>query len=136
MNIRQAVLKAADHIESAPGDFDFCSVCVPHACGTPGCAVGWIQFYLGHRSGRIINGSFLIDGLVVNENVCGSESEFYSRMDGICAGRAWRKSAGACATTLRLYADGYHPAESRALIPASVRAIFEMTPAELAREFA
>ena len=51
MNVREAILAAADHIETYPKKFSFASVEVPsrRSCGTPGCALGWI----GHFAGSI-----------------------------------------------------------------------------------
>lgn len=60
------------------------------------------------------------------------EGIFYYRMDSL--DKSWTLEAQACADCLRLYADKYHPAESRALIPASVMRIFDMPLHELARE--
>jgi hypothetical protein len=143
MNIRQAILKAADHIERNPHLFDFKVWLMPNDCGTPGCAIGWIGLFSGKTFEK---GCWDIDGPRpgVSANVCQpalgiNAEEFYSRMDCIDLQTAfemrWRRNAENCARTLRLYADTYHPAESRALIPASVRAIFTMTPEQLRAEF-
>lgn len=134
MNIRQAVLLAADKIERTPDVYKFNAYKVPGAddggCGTPACMLGWIALYAGQQAGEEVH--------TVCERLLGvGSTEFYARVrtvsgTGFCALLGAKEVPAA----LRAYADKYHPAESRALIPASVRAIFEMTPAELAREFA
>lgn len=141
MNIRQAILKAADHIERNPSAFNFGAVRFPkpNDCGTPGCALGWIGVFAGlpdmyarsldrSDSWCVLRAAREVLGL---PDKCHTDSVFYERMDEV-AGTDWRHSAATCARALRLYADRYHPAESRSLIPESVRAIFTATPAELA----
>lgn len=125
MNIREAILKAADHIEANPHRFDFDSVLVPgKTCGSPGCALGWIAAFAGQQSGKEFQTNDLIG--------CG-DLEFYSRMDDIEApfdgdkpalACHWMNSAPGCAEVLRLYADKYHPAEKPQGIPDNVRGLF------------
>jgi hypothetical protein len=140
MNTREAILRSADHIERRPGEFDFDSVDIPDrpGCGTPGCAIGWIAHFTGYDE---INSRGFDRVLPV------TATEFYIRMDEMSGGARpvpgsfsyvegeWRTSAAVCAATLRRYADTYHPAESRDPIPASVRAIFAMTPEQIRAEF-
>jgi hypothetical protein len=47
MNIYNAIMKAADQVETHPESFDFWVNDIPERCGSPGCALGWIGFYLG-----------------------------------------------------------------------------------------
>jgi hypothetical protein len=124
MQIRQAVLKAADSIEQYPGLFDFSSVVKPNMdCGVPSCAIGWIAFWLG------INDMLPIDlfGKVTESLGLGSDFHaatfFYKRMDNVYGDVGWKWSAPECAKALRLYADKYHPD-----IPESVRRIFDEKP--------
>lgn len=140
MNIREAILKAADHIERNPLDFDFWKTGVPGSCGTPGCALGWIGHFMGETN--YFNDVCDVMGLGITKPHLPERGEFdfYRRMDKI-EGPAvlhgkWTNSAELCARTLRLYADKYHPAESRAVIPASVMRIFQMSHAELSKELA
>lgn len=102
MNIYTAIMKAADTIERYPDSFSFGSCTVPkgHDCGTPGCALGWIAFYLGHERGsRIVE----IDAAI------NRRSEFYDAMKQLSPGYAsWIGNAATCAKTLRLYAAKYH----------------------------
>jgi hypothetical protein len=102
MNIRDAILKAADHIERHPTDFSFNKIFVP-SCGTPGCALGWICAFAGISAGDSIWYE-RIPGFVQHSSV------FYSRMNDL-VGHAWKRDAAVCARGMRLYADKYHPAE-------------------------
>lgn len=134
MNIRDAILKAADHIEQNPLKFDFWASDIPTGCGTPGCALGWIAHFSGAQTTCAHDSRWAAPVHVFCEDFLGLHpEEFYEKIEDLSS--EWRSDASACATGLRAYADKYHPAESRALIPASVLAIFTMSPQELAREF-
>ena len=51
-DIRQAILKAADHIERNPNSFDYCrAITTPRQNGS-GCYVGWIAFFAGEEPGQ------------------------------------------------------------------------------------
>ena len=116
MNIRTAILKAADSIEQNPNLFNFSSILMPDSdCGTPGCALGWIAY---HRKGDAIFGSTWIA-----HNAIGIvDGKFYKRMINLYDGHEWKYSADECAATLRKYADKYHPAQG---IPAVVLSWFD-----------
>lgn len=110
MNIRQAILKAADSIEQYPKLFEWKSVSVANPeCGTPGCAIGWICRHLGHSHWE------------PNKVVGIKDCDFYERMNEIHHD-AWKRDHKICADILRIYADKYHPDTDH--IPASIRAIF------------
>lgn len=136
MNIREAILKAADHIERNPGTFRFSVGTKPHDCGSPGCAIGWIGYFAGCKSRSYIDISkelFNIHHSEVYLRLTSAESPLATDW----AYGTWPRSAERCACALRFYADKYHPADGIAEVtglPASVRAIFDMTPAELGRE--
>ena len=119
MNIRTAILKAADSIERNPHLFSFGSVAIPNKdCGTPGCAIGWIAY---HRKGDVIFGRSWLP----HKTIGISDVQFYKRMINIYDGHKWKFSADECASTLRKYADKYHPAQNtKQGIPESVLAIF------------
>lgn len=139
MNIRQAILRAADQIERNPDTFNFLSTDVPGSCGTPGCALGWIGHFMGRKG--VFNEVCDVMTLSVLGSVTGDRGEFdfYRRMDALHGFAVWRDSAAKCASAMRLYADKYHPQEGIEevrRIPADIRAIFDMTPAELQRELA
>lgn len=121
MNIREAILKAADSIESRPDLFNYWATVPDQSCGAPGCALGWIALHAGTFHGRTWDReqlAKLLGGDRVNHDY-----QFYQRMNGICEG--WESSARTCAPAMRLYADKYHPAETPKGIPSSVLAIFK-----------
>jgi hypothetical protein len=125
MNVRTAMLKAADSIERNPLDFDFDSIRLPDGCGTPSCALGWTAFHLGVALPSPCKAAGDAMGIP-------NSAVFYERMNDLtgggdyCKRHRWKDDATVCAATLRLYADKYHPAESpkHVGIPDSVRAIF------------
>lgn len=101
MKIRTAILLAANRIAKHPDLFRFFRCSVPADCGTPGCALGWISFYMGR-------GPRTRDLAPKELNVC-SQLAFYERMD-VLVGSAWSDgNAALTAKGLRLYADKYHP---------------------------
>jgi len=118
MNVRNAILKAADHIEKNPNEFDFMAIGFPEPnCGTPGCALSWIGSFLGKRAECGVTW--------FPEEVLGIEAiEFYYRMEGF--DNNWRWRADACARALRCYADAYYPTTQprHSGIPANILAIF------------
>lgn len=52
MNIYDAVMRAADHIERNPHLFNFVRSYVPD-CNTPGCLMGWVGHFMGLRTGTL-----------------------------------------------------------------------------------
>jgi hypothetical protein len=115
LNIRTAILKAADHIERHPGDFSFKEHRYPAgaACGTPGCALGWIGFFAGlHQHGWDVTRTNEFLGIPYDLHV---GNPFYERMDDLCGTTNWRFNVATCALGLRRYADKYFPAESPAV---------------------
>lgn len=111
MNIRNAILSAANHIEQNPHLFDFMSVRVPeNPCGTPGCAIGWIGHF-AEVGGWVAHNVAPAMGLKAAAGDSDAAHEFYRRMDAL-GKDGWRKDAEVCASALRLYADHYHPATS------------------------
>jgi hypothetical protein len=104
VEIREAILKAADHIEKHPREFDGDSVTVPdlNKCGTPGCAIGWILSFSGEEEGDYAWHR------VCKKHLGVTDLDFYLRMNEIEASGWWRKNNVLCAETMRLYADKYH----------------------------
>lgn len=100
MNIREAILAAASHIERNPVEFEWATCVTPNhpGCGTPGCALGWIACYMGTTMPRL-------------DSSMNRFSAFYKTMNDLAPG--WMDSAAICAYGLRLYADKYHPATER-----------------------
>lgn len=103
MNVYDAMMKAADHIEANPRDFDFNSIYHPDGCGTPGCALGWVGHFLGPVCA---SGFSWVDATARALGV--AELEFYDRMNALDGGMDWTDTATNCATTLRAYANKYH----------------------------
>jgi hypothetical protein len=112
MDIRQAILAAADHIGQNPKDFHFTAVRFPVRCGAPGCALGWIGHFYGVDrikprdetfSGNILAVTDLLGIPSYNHEEC----TFYARLDEF--NMYWRANATGCAQALRQYADKYHP---------------------------
>lgn len=99
MNIYDAIMVAADHIERHPEEFEYGCVQVPDypGCGAPGCALGWIARFAGdgHWTGT------WTDDLMDVHDVT-----FYRRMDGFDG--QWKSDASACAAALRAYARKFH----------------------------
>lgn len=112
MSIREAIEYAADRIERHASEYNFLSTARPTPCGTPGCALGWIGYYLGVNEPT--------DGepktfLSLVENRLGvSCAEFYDRMDAYHPDRSqygrgtWTTNAQRCAYALRMYAVEFH----------------------------
>jgi hypothetical protein len=123
-NIYTAIMKAADHIERHPRDFDFSVGDIPSECGTPGCALGWI----GHFAGK--SGTFMdvCECLGLVEPI--ADKQFYRRMDAVVYALPyhddWYRSAKRCAHVLRLYAAKYHAPAKPVFtgLPDIVREIF------------
>jgi hypothetical protein len=115
--IRGAMLRAADRIEQDPKVFNFCRLSVP-ACGTPGCAAGWIGFELGIPAGEGIASVMRRIG-IGDPHQYNNYSVFQNQMFEIS--QQWPNSAMVCASTLRAYADKYFPADTTELDPAFTR---------------
>lgn len=133
MNTRQAIIAAANQIDRTPAIFAYFNSRVP-SCGSPGCFIGLIACNAGFPHGESVHelcpALFGVSWDVVYDRVFDLSGRALVKNHSV----AWCSDPALTARTMRLYADKYHPAP--APIPASVRAIFEMTPAELAREFA
>lgn len=137
--IREAILSAASSIALYPARFDFSSCAVPlPGCNTPGCALGWIGSHLDLVSTAYYESDpsvrYFVGGLETVTTIMGighHELGFYARMDELSGLNYnephWTREANACATTLRAYADRYHPAK-KVTIPAPIRAIFDDMP--------
>lgn len=117
MNTREAILKAADHIEANPGLYDFQKIVVP-GCGTPGCMVGWVGCFKGISAGATC--WWLSDCFEVIMDV--PFDDFERRMDDWFYELGTSRDLGSAkdaSTFMRLYAEKYHPAEPIAEITVS-----------------
>lgn len=110
ITIRDAILKAADHIEQNPKDFNFGTVTVPHTCGSPGCALGWIHHFAGIKGHMTAIGEELIEATLLDP-MLEHDCDFYDRMDEVAKADSWRYRPAECASALRTYAEKYHAAD-------------------------
>lgn len=115
MNIREAILHAADHIERNPRAYQFDTNSKPK-CGTPGCLLGWI----GHFAGIEATDDSYMD---VVAKVIGHEWMYMGDLADELGLGGYTVDAKRAASVLRAYADRHHPAPKPG-IPESVRAIF------------
>jgi hypothetical protein len=102
VNIYDAIMKAADHINRNPSDFDFMRY-RPSKCGTPGCALGWISFFAKTPVDDHHRGALPLMGLDLSAM---GAWNFYDRMHAL--DEDWKDTAANCARTLRLYAEKHH----------------------------
>lgn len=141
VNIRQAILSAADQIERHPKSFNFIVGGVPKRDGEPGpnaydggddglrcvgCALGWISHFAAKQ---LPNGLKNYGGASFTV-ACRAMPElkpsifpngdaahiFYNLMDKAAGCRCWRDYPAVCAQTMRKYADTYWP-EQKAEAP-------------------
>lgn len=128
MNVYSAIMKAADHIEQNPGEFNFRSVRVPEApgCGTPGCALGWIGTFAEVKDETYESISLVVGNdtdrelwAVKNPLLNLDAVTFYERMEALGGGNSWRRSNTECARVLRVYAERYHTREKSRQRPTS-----------------
>lgn len=99
MDIRQAILKAAEQFDRAPHLFNYWKIKTPE-CGSPGCAIGWAATFR-EMTGYVHE--------ICQKALGVSDTTFYNRMrdlDYVVSAC----NAAEMATGLRLYADKYHPA--------------------------
>jgi len=113
MNVYEAIMKAADHIERHPNEFMFTAAFCPEkpGCGSPGCALGWIGAFMGLGARGFMEVAMRLTG----ERFSTADDTFYGRMNNLNGKRVdWRKNPDKCARALRLYAAKYHaPAKPR-----------------------
>lgn len=112
----EAIIYAAEMIERSPERYDFASIDRPDpACGTPGCALGWIGVYLDVPAESEVHYPSYLTRVLSLLSV--TASEFYERLDAIqirwreggsIDNGMWSIDAGSCARALRAYADEYH----------------------------
>lgn len=127
MNIYNAIMKAADHIEKHPERFDYWSTMVPHSEGCQACLLGWIGFYFGQTIRDDIHGPIdqRITLLGVHYSVFYAAIAKMSDVASLSQADPKRLAAG-----LRLYAAEYHEKAAITGIPDSVRQIFAELPGE------
>lgn len=109
MNIREAILAAADHIERNPGAYNYQSNSKP-SCNSPGCLMGWIGFFAGVEEAEYgymgdVCSAVGFDYCDILRFTFAMPDDAYMQLGGL-----YTKSAPVAAKVLRLYADKYHPA--------------------------
>ena len=109
MDIYTAIMKAADHIEQRPELFDFKHSEVPDPCGTPGCAIGWIGYFLGVETHHDLWFEPTLESMGFSGDAVDWQDDFYERMDSLAP--SWKHNASECARGLRAYAKKYHAPE-------------------------
>ena len=105
MDIRSAILAAADWIEKNPSSYEFQRIQKPSICGSPGCLLGYIGLYAKSNEK---------ESHTISKEILGIRSgEFYARMDNLLRNEPWRVPGWEdnAVRGLRLYADKYHPAK-------------------------
>lgn len=131
MNQREAILKAADHIERHSEGYDFWHNIVPVRCGSHGCALGWIGYFAGlteYGSAQQIVSEYLgID----------SSAFFYADMCELTNSspnpyKGWYISHSLAAKGLRLYADKRYPLKTPNWEEISARRL--VLPSEVSEE--
>lgn len=111
LDLYGVIMRAADHIEAHPREFDFASTSIPSipGCGIAGCALGWIGYFAGVRGGIVKVAGYEPSSTVVSTVLGITAITFYSRMNAIGMGMVhWSIFAKDCARCLRLYAEQYH----------------------------
>lgn len=101
MSIREAILKAADHIEANPHLYNFCFCLVPGMYGNQGCMMAWTAYFMGYAPGTCSQET-------AGEYLGVSTVEFLGRTGK----HGSRMVAENAVKDLRHYADKYHPAEA------------------------
>jgi hypothetical protein len=133
VNVYEAVMKAADHIERNPWRYDFCRAINSPGVDGNGCLVGWIAFYMGEtagqRCGESLDAPEEIEASLCKRLLGIGFSDFVYRMGLLNheLREAFTSHAPTAATCLRRYASKY-------LTPPAPKYNFEALAARLARE--
>lgn len=112
MEIYNAIMKAADHIERNPHSYNFFNSVVPE-CGTQGCMLGWIGHFMGMTGANVFR--------EVGPRLGFGRDFLAGAAIGVQHGEDLKDSTDAV-RMLRRFAQRYHPL--RTGLPDSVREIF------------
>lgn len=109
MNVYQAIIATAQLFEQRPERYEFRSIEIPApgpACGSTGCAIGWIAYFLGYPPDPNTTRNFDNTAELITGEEYEADEVFYRQLDQVrCYPSAnWRNEASACAETLREYA--------------------------------
>ena len=126
MQIRQAILMAADFIEAHPAQHLFARGSVPSNLDDKGCPLAWAGYFFGDKSGSVagVPTTYRTGRLWWRKDAQNISAAmgllhlqmFFDRMYQCCLDTGteyryiWHSDAGAAARSLRKYADKYHPA--------------------------
>jgi hypothetical protein len=122
MQIYDAIMKAAHYIELNPQQWKFRNIQIPmNECGTSGCALGWIGYFLGMERGSVV--AYVARALTGHKTDCGGI--FYQQLAEFGCDVFVDKPA-TVAAALRRYAAKYHASEKPHFtgLPDIVRDIF------------
>lgn len=99
--MREAILKAADHIQSNPSVLNF-EMCRPS--DPQGCPLVWISRFGGfyEKAGETAK-------RMIGEGPGDSTLRFFERMNEIAGDMNWISNPDVCARSLRVYADRFYP---------------------------
>lgn len=111
MDIRTAILKAADHIERNPSAFNYYAGDIPSSLEQKSCLLGWACYFAGFREGRVEQYSSPIGHGYMELTALARRTPGYLKSD------MWDFQFNhiAAAGMLRLYADAHHPTTKPAI---------------------
>lgn len=111
MNVRQALLAAADRIEAHPQAYCFKYSNKPD-CGSPSCLMGWVGFFAEVKDKNKRAGAASGYANQVAQEVLGLTgwAHFVSLGSRLGAFSDYTQDSKLAAGMLRAYADKYHPA--------------------------
>jgi hypothetical protein len=120
--MRDAILKAAAHLEANPGALSFMQGSVPkhytYLKMGAACPLAWI--------GEFSTENWANHAEVAVKGMSIFPQQFYDRMTAITGSASkWMYNQAGCAKALRRYADKYYPAPRQEGIPLSIREIFD-----------
>lgn len=115
MNVRQALLAAADHIEANPQAYCFNNSAKPD-CGSLGCLMGWVGVFAEVKDKNKRDRAAPGYANQVAQKVLGltSWAHFVSLGSELGAFFNYTQDSKQAAGMLRAYADKYHPAPVQA----------------------
>jgi hypothetical protein len=107
-SVRNAILAAADHIESNPGLYRDAEIHIPDSLTVRASALGWIGYFAGYQ-----HRDRCASHVVLNVLRHTMPQQFHWGMQELDTGWrswfvSWRSNARQAARCLRKYADRYH----------------------------
>ncbi len=135
MNVREAILRAADHVERHPRRATYSDPRIPRGEDGTGCFIGWINYFQLQQMSALRRwwnglGTNLVKPSLLG---CWSEGGVFARVSDLADSgnwedRFWTIHPEWWPKLMRAYADEFYPAPAKRVqhvgIPDSVRAIF------------